>query len=1219
MKILSVTFKNLNSLRLEKRIDFTESPLVDSGLFAIVGDTGSGKTTLLDAITLALYGKVAREANPLEVMSYGTADALAEVDFETLSGKYRARWTIHRSRGKADGKIQPPKRELSKWNDSKKEFEIIAEKISEVNQKVEEVSGLDYVRFTKSVLLSQGEFAAFLKSKDNERSDLLERITGTEIYSILSQAAFRRMKDEIEQLDKLEMERDARQALDPEALEILKTSLEDLKKESAQLKKDLSKFRADESALLEFERLEAEQAQLTERKELLDQDLASKKSDFERLQVHRKLQPLGGDLAIFQKSFEKKEELEESSKLLEVKELEFAEKQKSLLEALKEKETQLNLSKKKHKKQTELFDMIIEMDFHLKEQEQEIRELDESQKKLAQQKAEETESLTQKQKEIAELKEQVEIAKNWLKENKQFESLQEKLSSIQTIREDLIDNWKSSKNQASEKSEIADALELKEKALKEVDEKLTTVQKEVVDSISAIKEMLPDTLATDSSEVLKLIGNQLENLLRQHADLKVFSSLTADYQVLLTELDENEEQLTNLRKMEMDTNVRLINALEIVDQAKQRVEFKQAIFDQQKLIAGYEADRQKLKKGDPCPLCFSTKHTLEKHQLTPYVNDAEVELSAAKKQFDVVEKQCRALLNRQQEIQSEVDQLNGNKNKKLSGQIEKQVDKITEFENRFVAMAGKLDSNIFLLSQNFLIKKEIEKVEVEIVRQTHLREKIGQISEGLKSKEATLQKLLKEKQEVEGKVMLLKEQLNNFSKREKEIESGKAKKIKELNKLLKPYGFSFALASAKEMFGILNTKKEDFEKYEKQSVELANQLKINEKDITQIQKSLDKIEKTFSERKAELIAIKEKYEERLSLRKTAFGDKDPKAERELWNQKLAELEQFVSSKKEILEQSKLELKAVATEQKSISEQLKSATKTIESLESKLLKKAVQLGIKNLASIGNSILNESTFAQLESLEKALQKRQIEIETDTKNLKAKRKVLAPKIEDLPERAELQKSIGELEILVDSKLTQEGSIDQQIKAHFEVEKELKTLFKNIKLQKKSVTRWSRLSEIIGSSDGKKFRAFAQGLTLEKLSQLANNHLLQLNGRYLIQKQDADNLELEIIDTYQADNIRSMNTLSGGETFLVSLALALGLSDLAGRNTQIESLFIDEGFGTLDEQTLDTAISSLENLQSQGKTIGIISHVPALKERISTQIRMVQKGNGFSEVVVV
>ena len=96
-------------------------------------------------------------------------------------------------------------------------------------------------------------------------------------------------------------------------------------------------------------------------------------------------------------------------------------------------------------------------------------------------------------------------------------------------------------------------------------------------------------------------------------------------------------------------------------------------------------------------------------------------------------------------------------------------------------------------------------------------------------------------------------------------------------------------------------------------------------------------------------------------------------------------------------------------------------------------------------------------------------------------------------------------------------------------------------------------------------------------------------------------------------------MNTLSGGETFLVSLALALGLSDLAGRNTQIESLFIDEGFGTLDEQTLDTAISSLENLQSQGKTIGIISHVPALKERISTQIRMVQKGNGFSEILVV
>ena len=112
---------------------------------------------------------------------------------------------------------------------------------------------------------------------------------------------------------------------------------------------------------------------------------------------------------------------------------------------------------------------------------------------------------------------------------------------------------------------------------------------------------------------------------------------------------------------------------------------------------------------------------------------------------------------------------------------------------------------------------------------------------------------------------------------------------------------------------------------------------------------------------------------------------------------------------------------------------------------------------------------------------------------------------------------------------------------------------------------------------------------------------------------------LELDIVDRYQGDNQRSMSTLSGGESFLVSLALALGLSDLAGRNAQIQSLFIDEGFGTLDARNLDLVIQTLENLQSSGKTIGIISHVDALKERIYTQIRVVKQGHGFSTISVI
>nr|MCU0354933.1 ATP-binding cassette family protein [Cytophagales bacterium] len=168
----------------------------------------------------------------------------------------------------------------------------------------------------------------------------------------------------------------------------------------------------------------------------------------------------------------------------------------------------------------------------------------------------------------------------------------------------------------------------------------------------------------------------------------------------------------------------------------------------------------------------------------------------------------------------------------------------------------------------------------------------------------------------------------------------------------------------------------------------------------------------------------------------------------------------------------------------------------------------------------------------------------------------------------------------------------------------------------QRNEHARWKALDQLIGSSRGDEFNKFAQGLTLAQLVQLANRYLDQLNTRYQIQRTPHTDLELEILDRDQADNIRPVKTLSGGETFLVSLALALGLSDIAGRKTRIESLFIDEGFGTLDPNALDTAITTLENLQATGKMIGIISHVEALKDRITTQVQVVRQPGGNSTI---
>jgi exonuclease SbcC len=194
--------------------------------------------------------------------------------------------------------------------------------------------------------------------------------------------------------------------------------------------------------------------------------------------------------------------------------------------------------------------------------------------------------------------------------------------------------------------------------------------------------------------------------------------------------------------------------------------------------------------------------------------------------------------------------------------------------------------------------------------------------------------------------------------------------------------------------------------------------------------------------------------------------------------------------------------------------------------------------------------------------------------------------------------------------------GGIIQKMAENNRLEAQNKKLAMEMEAQKKESARWEKLSSMIGSADGKKFSRFAQGLTLVRLTELANRHLLKLSDRYRIIKTSDEDLELKILDTYQADVIRPVTTLSGGESFLVSLALALGLSDLAGKKTQINSLFIDEGFGTLDADTLEVAISALESLQAAGKTICIISHVEALKEGIGVQIRLQKQPGGFSKI---
>lgn len=178
--------------------------------------------------------------------------------------------------------------------------------------------------------------------------------------------------------------------------------------------------------------------------------------------------------------------------------------------------------------------------------------------------------------------------------------------------------------------------------------------------------------------------------------------------------------------------------------------------------------------------------------------------------------------------------------------------------------------------------------------------------------------------------------------------------------------------------------------------------------------------------------------------------------------------------------------------------------------------------------------------------------------------------------------------------------------------------TLQEELAAQQAVADHWQHLCDLIGSASGAKLRTFAQSLTLERLLLEANAQLAELSPRYRLERVPGTDLALQVVDLDMGDEVRSVDSLSGGESFLVSLALALALSSLSSRQTQVESLFIDEGFGTLDPDSLDLALASLDSLQAAGRQIGVISHVQTLVERIGVQVRVEALGGGESRVVL-
>lgn len=275
-----------------------------------------------------------------------------------------------------------------------------------------------------------------------------------------------------------------------------------------------------------------------------------------------------------------------------------------------------------------------------------------------------------------------------------------------------------------------------------------------------------------------------------------------------------------------------------------------------------------------------------------------------------------------------------------------------------------------------------------------------------------------------------------------------------------------------------------------------------------------------------------------------------------------------------------------------------------------------VGFSNEEQYLEAILSSEARAKLTAMAKDLDERQTDLKARQNDRETRLatemalKITDKSLEDLePQFIKQQAALKELRDIIAShkhKLSENTVAKDRIK-------EKQTA---IEAQKKECRRWENLHELIGAADGKKYRNFAQGLTFEMMIGHANLQLQKMTDRYLLARDEGQPLELNVIDNYQAGEIRSTKNLSGGESFIVSLSLALGLSHMASKKVRVDSLFLDEGFGTLDEEALEIALETLTGLQKDGKLIGVISHISALKERISTQIRVTPRTGGRSQI---
>lgn len=1218
MRILKVSLKNLNSIKGEYVIDFTRPPLSESGLFAITGETGAGKSTILDAISLAIYQSIPRGSSEDDIMSYGTSEAYAEVEFAVHDKIYRSSWTRHRARKRADGDLQNSECRLADITNPENPV-YIAEKKTDIKTKIVEITGLDVDKFTQSVLLAQGQFAAFMKAKPKERGELLEKITQQKNYSIFSRGAFEKHKIELKKYEDLKLLLGKAKVLtadERQDIEIQKIDLaNEMKSQNIKIKKIESEIRwlkqlkekqqENNNALLELENAQKLNAEF----------LAGR----EKLEWHEKTIPLQGKLSLWTKTSENitsiKARIEEFEKNIPLLHDKYSNSEKDVQSI----ENEIKLLDEKYKLLSADFDKANELDEHIRQQISLRTKALENKSILVEKIQNSEKEYSNCENRLLENQNQLNIINEWIEKSSHYESLPElrgnllvQLPELDKLNQDYV----AKQNVFEEYKKQLPGLEIKVQELNGFEQNFNELQEKVSKELLEKREELEEILAGKSFSNLReesLSANKKVLIINDLClSSEKYNEVNDSLNEKILQLNKGTKSFKHLNKQKLDIEGKIITQEKLLDalETNQKLEL---------MVKNYESDRDKLEVGKPCFLCGSIHHPYVENRYVSNVSEIENQLKIEKQSLYTL----KTTLN-----QINIDLPKEKDLSELEVRIEKQTDllkKIISDFNTEISKVGvvnlKVDEHEELSKFKAKYIENARLIDLKIANSDTLNEEIkilnSQLSELSQKRSENL--LEKSKFEIE-----LKRIENLRIEAEKEtllLQNGWNERKQKVEKLLLSFGLVLSVNQS-DTINSVSEKIKEFELNSKKKNEISNQIKQDTVVISLLKKQLDGLKQNdLISIEKEISEIGNRLKESQNHRKTIL---DGRSVKEI----VREFEQNNINFKKTLDSAKSNFETINSELKLEISREKDARLSLKEMEEEM-KKITKILMDSILGIFDSL--DDVFAKRLSEEQYSS-----LKVHSEGLKRQENVCKVKFQTISEQ--LQKLTHEMlteesmEVLLEQTEVIKFQYEDFLRKHNhlnsillqdeEVRKSQLEILQNIEAQQRELARWEKLKDLIGSADGDKFRKYAQSITMRVLAVKANQHLARISGRYEVflthEMKRLQELNFDIVDMYQGDHIRPMNTLSGGETFLVSLALALGLSDMASGSNPVESLFVDEGFGALDPQTLEMALSALENLQSTGKTIGIISHVELLKERIPCQIQLIKKGAGVSEIVV-